>query len=66
MREKPSSQEVPMSELNVAIPTELLERIKLAKVLTKTTIRQLAAEAFEAWLRQHGVTAERIAKLKAK
>lgn len=53
-----------MTPLNVDISTELMDRLKLAKLLTKTPIRHIAAEAFEAWLRQHGVTADKLQKLR--
>lgn len=53
-----------MTPLNVDVPVELMDRIKLAKVLTKQPIRLIALEALDAWLRARGVTPEKMPKLK--
>jgi hypothetical protein len=53
-----------MTDLNVEIPTELMNRIKVAKVLTGERIRDIAKEALENWLRERGVTPEKMPKLK--
>lgn len=53
-----------MTDLNVEIPAELMDRIKLAKLLTKEPIRLIAVEALEAWLRSKGITSDKLAKLR--
>lgn len=53
-----------MTPLNVDVPAELMDRIKLAKVLTKTPIRLIALEALDAWLRAQGITPDKMPKLK--
>jgi hypothetical protein len=63
MAQKPSSGDVPMTALNVDVPSEMMDRIKLAKLLTKQSIREIATEAFEEWLKKHGVTSEKMPKL---
>jgi hypothetical protein len=57
MSKKPSSEDVPMTDLNVEIPEELMDRIQLAKALTKTPIRHIVMDAVEAWLKSQGVNA---------
>lgn len=44
-----------MSDLNVEIPTDVLDRLKLAKLLTRKSLREIAAEALEAWLKSQGI-----------
>ncbi len=53
-----------MLPLNVDIPAEILERLKLAKLITSKPIRAIAAEAFENWLRAQGITPDKLQRLK--
>ena len=53
-----------MTPLNVDVPSEMMDRIKLAKVLTKTPIRHIALEALEDWLTRQGITPDKLAKLR--
>jgi hypothetical protein len=55
MSKKPDG-DVPMTPLNVDVPAELMDRIKLAKIVVKKSIRQITADALEAWLRANGIT----------
>jgi hypothetical protein len=66
MARKPQSQDVPMEPLNVDIPADVLTMLRVAKATTGKAIRQIALEALEAWLRQNGITRDKVDKLKGK
>lgn len=53
-----------MTAFNADIPTEMMERIRLAKLLMKSSMKEIAAEAFEAWLREKGITSDKMPKIK--
>lgn len=55
-----------MTPLNVDIPTETNDLLRLAKALTKKPIRIIAQEALEAWLKQNGITREAMNKIRPK
>lgn len=55
-----------MTSLNVEIPVEVMEQLRLAKLLTKRAIREIAREAIQTWLDAHGMTPEKIKKLRGK
>lgn len=61
-KRKPETEAV--SDLNVEIPTDVFQRLHVAKAITSKSLREIAREAFEAWLKQHGVTEEKLKSLR--
>lgn len=55
-----------MTPLNVDIPEEMNDLLRLAKALTKKPIRTIAQEALQAWLKQNGITREALNKIRLK
>jgi hypothetical protein len=64
MGKKPSGGNVPMTAINADVPSETMDRVRIAKVLTKATINQIVAEALESWLRERGFTSDKMPKPK--
>lgn len=60
---KKQLKEDDMLPLNVDLAPMLLARLKLAKAVLNTPIRTIAAQAFDAWLREHGITEEKVRKM---
>jgi hypothetical protein len=64
MSKKPKTEEVHMESLNVDLPPEMVDLIKLAKLVTKKPIRAIVKEAIDDWLTKRGLTVDKLPKLK--
>jgi hypothetical protein len=64
MSKKAKDEEQQMLPLNVDLPTETIDLIKLAKVLTRQPIRAIVKEAIDDWLKKRGLSADKLPKLK--
>lgn len=62
-RNKPA-EEVKMVALNVDIPQDIMQMLKVAKAVTDKPIREIAAEAFSQWMQTHGISREAVQKLR--
>jgi hypothetical protein len=64
MSKKAKDEEQQMLPLNVDLPPETIDLIKLAKVLTRQPIRAIVKEAIDDWLKKRGLSADKLPKLK--
>lgn len=63
--QSPTGYTAACATFNVEIPTELMTRLKVAKAMTETPIREIAKLAIDAWLRAQGFTPEKMPKVKS-
>lgn len=49
-----------MTALNAEIPTELMDRLKVAKIVVRQPVRLIVAEAIDAWLKSNGITSDKL------
>lgn len=57
-------EDIPMVPLNVDIPIDLMQLLKVAKALTDKPIRTITAEALAAWMKQEGINRDAVQKLR--
>lgn len=53
-----------MTPLNVDLPADTIDLIRLAKVATKKPIREIVREAIDEWMKRRGLTPDKLPKVK--